>query len=180
MTAPAEIRAEGRRLRLEQEGPRLAEAGGAVIPGSSFKATKRLVDYLYDHADVLLADPAPVGLTEDERDIVERSRGWMMGMGDRDPDRRYMAGVIAVLDSHFPDRLSAAPVDDREREGEVLALLRKIVNGEGYINFGHECGHPFLTIDTRFGLTEAELDLIVSLESPSVPVSPSVDPEEEP
>ena len=56
MTYPAEIRAEGRRLR---------EALWWTEPDSEEgrTATAAWSEWLEEHADVLLADPAPVGLT---------------------------------------------------------------------------------------------------------------------
>lgn len=56
MTDPAEIRAEGRRLLHVQ---RASNPFDGAEPYWEFR------DFVVDHADVLLADPAPVGLTED-------------------------------------------------------------------------------------------------------------------
>ena len=69
MTDLAEIRAEGRRLVAEYrrvtESPR--EYYERVAAGS------RWAKWVQLHADVLLADPAPVGLTEDRyREALER------------------------------------------------------------------------------------------------------------
>ena len=87
------------------------------------------------------ADPAPVGLTEDEQEAVGFFR-WNAFPGTR------MAIVLAAL-----DRLSAAPVDDRERVPEGWR-----VEWRGAWTF-KEPGPPRPVL---------------------VPVSPSVDPEEKP
>ena len=85
--------------------------------------------------------PAPVGLTEDEQEAVGFFR-WNAFPGTR------MAIVLAAL-----DRLSAAPVDDRERVPEGWR-----VEWRGAWTF-KEPGPPRPVL---------------------VPVSPSVDPEEKP
>ena len=72
---------------------------------------------LADEVDRLraLADPAPVGLTEDEALILDEARN----LAPPDPDhpipwdRYLLSRLLAII-----DRLSAAPVDDRERVPE--------------------------------------------------------------
>ena len=92
---------------------------------------------LCDEVDRLraLAVPAPVGLTEQEQKVVAYWRAW-----------KNTADIVAIV-----DRLSAAPVDDRERVPEGWRV-------EPIFGFGTK---------TRVGYR-------------LVPVSPSVDPEEEP
>lgn len=132
----AEIRAEGRRL---------AEAIGP-------EAYDRYIDYLYDNADVLLADPAPVGLTEKELRLVSDARELAPPNPDYPIpwDRYLLARLVAII-----DRLSAAPVDDLEAYID-LALIRWVPGDDaGLARHIAESIHPRL-----------------------VPVSPSVDPEE--
>ena len=105
MTDPAEIRAEGRRLR---------EALWWTEPDSEEgrTATALWSEWLEEHADVLLADPAPVGLTEKELRLVSDARELAPPNPDYPIpwDRYLLARLVAII-----DRLSAAPVDDRER-----------------------------------------------------------------
>ena len=97
---------------------------------------------------VPLADPAPVGLTEDEALILDEARN----LAPPDPDhpipwdRYLLSRLLAII-----DRLSAAPVDDRERVPEGWR-----VEWRGAWTF-KEPGPPRPVL---------------------VPVSPSVDPED--
>ena len=144
-------------------------------------------------AEVDRLSAAPVGLTEDERELVDRVLA-----NEEDPEyeksaiidifaaealhkvfdgptvqeirhARYVMAKRAsdMVSDRFRlaqalDRLSAAPVDDREREGEVL------LDGKPY---RVECVGWSMT-----GPDEPHPDHFHRL----VPVSPSVDPEEEP
>ena len=92
MTDPAEIRAEGRRLLLSLEAASMVGQRAAIRRDMSF--------FLIDHADVLLADPAPVGLTEDEALILDEARE----LAPPDPDypipwdRYLLSRLIAIID----------------------------------------------------------------------------------
>ena len=83
----AEIRAEGRRL--------LAAAGR----GGHSELTDLEV-FMVDNAVVLLADPAPVGLTEDEQVTVD----WLRDSGDP-----WDCRVLAIIDRLAPPQAAPEP-----------------------------------------------------------------------
>ena len=115
MTDPAEIRAEGRRLR---------EALWWTEPDSEEgrTATAAWSEWLEEHADVLLADPAPVGLTEKELRLVSDARELAPPNPDYPIpwDRYLLSRLIAII-----DRLSAAPVGLTEAEVLHMTDLRE-------------------------------------------------------
>lgn len=112
MSDPAGIRADGRRLR---------EALWWTEPDSEEgrTATALWSEWLEEHADVLLADPAPVGLTEKELRMVSDARELAPPNPDYPIpwDRYLLARLVAII-----DRLSAAPVGRAwEQVDRVLA-----------------------------------------------------------
>ena len=153
MTDPAEIRADGRRLLAD-----LAAARETIDGDRVEDAKEAWVNFTYQHHDVLLADPAPVGLTEDEIDAEVTARL---------SDTERMGWVVAEKLAEENLRLSAAPVDDRERVPEGWRVE--------WIECRHyrpEESHPVPRL----------IEIVPSCEGHRrlVPVSPSVDPEEKP
>lgn len=69
-----------------------------------------------------------------------------------------MADDVETLRAQLKNMAGRAVVAER--------VLAKLINeAPEYVNFGHEYEQPFLSIDTRVELTEAELALVVGLEA---------------
>ena len=109
MTDPAEIRAEGRRLLAEYR--RVTESPREYY--ERMAAGSRWAKWVQLHADVLLADPVFVGLTEAAAPtpLSDAERTVMEGVMKGDSTRITHTEALLALALH---RLSAAPVDDRE------------------------------------------------------------------
>ena len=121
-----------------------------------------IADHIRDLARLL--DAAPVGLTEDDLAALRIVAAHLRQLG-------YPA--MAQETDAIIARLSAAPVDDREREGEVL------LDGKRYS----------LVVDwlpavwdeaIRDYLPRHPIPVRLDIEDQPVPVSASVDPEEKP
>ena len=172
MTDLAEVRAEGRRLVAEYR--RVTESPREYY--ERLAAGSRWAKWVLLHADVLLADPAPVGLTDlswvteiktvDAIDTTPvnammENPSWHLihtGMG---------SGGQTTLTFGWGDRLSAAPVDDRER----VDKWRTVPDG-WEVRFDHDCEGTCWENVPASACPDRKPFL--------VPVSPSVDPEEKP